>query len=69
MSDTPSAVRWFKSSHSQPQGDCVEAAHLPGGEVGVRDSKDTAGAVLIFGGPEWDDFTAAVRSGAFDLPA
>jgi len=32
-------LRWFKSSASSAAG-CVEVAHLPGGGVAVRDSKD-----------------------------
>src|ERR1700745_336818 len=32
-------LRWFKSSASSAAG-CVEIAHLPGGGVAVRDSKD-----------------------------
>jgi hypothetical protein len=32
-------LHWFKSSASAA-GNCVEVAHLPGGGVAVRDSKD-----------------------------
>ncbi|WP_307644373.1 DUF397 domain-containing protein [Nocardia uniformis] len=45
----------------------MEAAHLTGSTVGVRDSKDPTGPALIFGPGEWDDFVAGVRSGKFDL--
>ncbi|WP_081706450.1 DUF397 domain-containing protein [Nocardia sp. CNY236] len=60
-----SGASWFKSSHSQHGGDCVEVAHLDGGFVGVRDSKDPAGAALVFTPGEWDSFTAGVIDGGF----
>ncbi|MGV9412809.1 DUF397 domain-containing protein [Nocardia sp. NPDC003693] len=59
--------KWFKSSHSQSGGDCVEAAHLDGGTVAVRDSKlGMAGPVLFFAPEAWDVFTTSVRAGQFD---
>ncbi|MFE3986957.1 DUF397 domain-containing protein [Nocardia tengchongensis] len=64
-----SNVRWFKSSKSQGGETCVEAAHLSGGGVGVRDSKlGKSSPVLVFDGPVWDRFTSAVIAGSFDLP-
>lgn len=39
MSMDLSGARWFKSSRSGGNDDCVEVAHLDGGMVGVRDSK------------------------------
>ncbi|MFF2550581.1 DUF397 domain-containing protein [Nocardia sp. NPDC058058] len=66
--DLPNAD-WFKSSRSGPNQDCVEAAHLSGGSVGVRDSKlGESGPVLVFGPAEWDAFNDAVRGGRFDRP-
>jgi hypothetical protein len=59
-------ARWFKSSHSGGGADCVEVAHLAGGTVGVRDSKNPTGPALIFTPGEWDTFTAGVVRGGFD---
>ena len=39
---------WVKSSLSFSNGNCVEVANLPGGQVGVRHSKHTEGLVLRF---------------------
>lgn len=57
---------WVKSSLSFANGDCVEVANLPGGKVGVRDSKDAGGAVLVFTPSEWHAFTGGVKLGEFD---
>ena len=40
-------VRWYRSSYSSDDGNCVEMADLFGGTA-VRDSKDPAGIVLSF---------------------
>lgn len=66
MSNDLSGASWFKSSHSANQDACVEAAHLTGNTVGLRDSKDPTGPALVFTPGEWDDFIAGVRSGKFD---
>ncbi|WP_433758781.1 DUF397 domain-containing protein [Nocardia sp. CA-135398] len=66
MSVDLSAARWFKSSRSGTGGDCVEVAHLDGGMVGVRDSKNPTGPALVFTPGAWDAFTACVTNGAFD---
>ncbi|WP_433715155.1 DUF397 domain-containing protein [Nocardia sp. CA-084685] len=63
-----SGAAWFKSSRSTASKDCVEVAHLDGGVVGVRDSKNPTGAALIFTPAEWDAFTAGVNDGEFDRP-
>ena len=57
---------WIKSSLSFSNGNCVEVASLPQGEVGVRNSRDTAGAVLRFTPDEWHAFLGGVRNGEFD---
>ncbi|WP_306360522.1 DUF397 domain-containing protein [Nocardia sp. CC227C] len=63
-----SDVHWFKSSHSQHGGECVEVAHLDGGMVGVRDSKNPNGPTLVFTSSEWTAFTAGVGNGEFHRP-
>ncbi|MBF6349011.1 MULTISPECIES: DUF397 domain-containing protein [Nocardia] len=56
-----SGASWFKSSYSQPSGDCVEVAHLYG-VVGVRDSKNVSGPALVFAPREWEAFLRAVSA-------
>ncbi|MQY20797.1 DUF397 domain-containing protein [Nocardia macrotermitis] len=63
MSERLSSAHWFKSSHSQDGGDCVEVAHLPARQIGIRDSKDPSGPALVFTADEWDAFTASVMHG------
>ena len=47
-------------------GDCDEAAELPDGQIGVRDSKSPHGPILRFTPEEWNAFTAGIRNGEFD---
>ncbi|MEV6099971.1 DUF397 domain-containing protein [Nocardia sp. NPDC051981] len=64
-----SGAQWFKSSHSSGQTECVEVAWLPGGTVGVRDSKNPTGPALVFAPGEWDAFAAGIIRGDFNFPA
>jgi hypothetical protein len=57
---------WIKSSLSYANGNCVEATSLPGGKIGVRNSRDSAGPVLRFTLEEWRAFVGGVRNGEFD---
>ena len=57
---------WIKSSLSYACGNCVEVARLPGGEIGVRNSRDSGGLVLMFTPDEWHAFLGGVRNGEFD---
>ena len=61
-----SRATWHKSTRSNGQGDCVEAAENAD-IVGVRDSKDRTGPMLVFGHAGWRAFLAAVKDGEFDL--
>ncbi|MFE7796431.1 DUF397 domain-containing protein [Nocardia sp. NPDC057440] len=63
-----SRARWFKSSRSASNGQCVEVAFLDAGLVGVRDSKNPTGPALVFTPGEWSAFTAGVQDGEFDRP-
>jgi hypothetical protein len=58
--------RWAKSSLSFSNGNCVEIASLPDGNIGVRDSKNPEGPILRFTPDEWKAFTEGVRKGEFD---
>ncbi|MCP2169545.1 DUF397 domain-containing protein [Goodfellowiella coeruleoviolacea] len=62
-----SNVIWRKSSRSNTQGaECVELGS-GGGLVGVRDSKNRGGGVLVFGGDALTRFLVAAKQGDFDL--
>lgn len=61
MYDLTGAV-WRKSTRSNNGGDCVEVADNLSDIVGLRDSKDPAGPVLIFAATAWRTFVEAVRA-------
>ncbi|MGK8556578.1 DUF397 domain-containing protein [Nocardia gipuzkoensis] len=63
-----SGACWFKSSRSAGARECVEVAHLDGGIVGVRDSKNPTGPALVFTPGEWDAFTAGLQDDEFNGP-
>ncbi|GAA4620626.1 DUF397 domain-containing protein [Saccharopolyspora hordei] len=60
---------WRKSSYSGAQADCVEVGWSSHGGspsdsvevVGVRDSKDRDGAVLVFPRRQWAAFVSGLR--------
>lgn len=64
--DTMTGSTWVKSSLSFANGNCVEVSDLPGGTVGVRNSRDREGPVLRFTPDEWRAFIGGVRRGEFD---
>jgi Domain of unknown function (DUF397) len=64
VSDFSNAV-WHKSTRSG-DGGCVEVATREP-VVGVRDSKDRQGPVLVFRFDEWNAFLAGVRDGEFNI--
>jgi len=62
------SAQWRTSSRSNGNGGaCVEVARNIPHIVAVRDSKDRTGPVLVFARDEWEEFTAGVRGGEFDL--
>ncbi|MFF0103814.1 DUF397 domain-containing protein [Streptomyces hirsutus] len=59
-----SEARWRKSAYSDGNGgNCVEVADGFPGIVPVRDSKVTAGPVLVIGATAWTEFMGAVTEG------
>ncbi|SDY15203.1 protein of unknown function [Micromonospora pattaloongensis] len=56
-------MTWIKSSRSSGNGQCVEVADLAAEGIGVRDSKDTSKAALVFDGKSWAAFITSVKAG------
>src|SRR6266571_4072384 len=54
-------VRWQKSWHSNPNGECVELAALPTGEIAMRNSRFPAGPVLLYTQAEITAFLAGAE--------
>jgi hypothetical protein len=63
-----SRAAWL-TSRACSNSACVQIAHLPGGLVAIRDSKDTGKPAHIFDSDEWAAFVSGVKAGDFDLPA
>jgi hypothetical protein len=61
------AAKWRKSRHSNPSGNCVEMARLPGEQVAVRDSHRPDGPALLFSRAAWERFLCGLREGAAEL--
>lgn len=70
MNGVPSSelgeVQWRKSTESNPSGNCVEFAALPGGDVAVRNSRCPEGPALVYTRAEVAAFLAGVKNGEFD---
>jgi hypothetical protein len=60
-----SRAKWRKSTKTQQSGQCVEVARV-GEVVGVRDSKDPTGPVLLFTTGEFAAFLDGAAKGEFD---
>jgi hypothetical protein len=59
-------AKWFKSSKSSANGQCVEVAFVDG-QVAVRDSKNPTGPELVFTAAEWHAFVGGVAAGEFEV--
>jgi hypothetical protein len=60
-----SRATWRKSKRSQQSGQCVELAKIDG-VIGVRDSKEPNGPILVFTVEEIAAFLDGVTKGEFD---
>ncbi len=64
MNPDLTGAKWFKSSKSANNGQCVEVAFVDG-KVAVRDSKNPTGPALVFTTAEWTAFVGGVAAGEF----
>lgn len=60
-----SRATWRKSTRSQQSGQCVELAKVDG-VIGVRDSKEPNGPILVFTVEEIAAFLDGATKGEFD---
>jgi hypothetical protein len=60
------AVSWQKSRRSNSQGNCVELAELPTGQIAVRNSRDPQGPALVYTRPEITALILGMKDGDFD---
>jgi len=59
-------LAWQKSRRSNPSGNCVEMAAIPGGGVAVRNSRHPDGPALIYTRDEIVAFLQGAKDGDFD---
>jgi hypothetical protein len=55
----------WRTSRSCSNGSCIEVATIDN-LVGIRDSKNPDGEVLLYTVNEWKDFLAGAKNGDFD---
>jgi hypothetical protein len=67
VAETFPAGEWQLPEFCGPNGgNCVEVNLGVAGMVGLRDSKLSAGPVLVFDDDEWTAFLASARAGQYD---
>lgn len=59
-------ARWHKSRRSNSQGNCVEMAELPDGDIAMRNSRHPEGPALIYTRPEIAALILGAKDGDFD---
>ena len=59
-------VAWRKARRSNSQGNCVELAKLPDGQVALRNSRHPAGPALVYAGAEIEALLLGAKDGDFD---
>lgn len=64
--DELTGTTWQKSRLSNPSGNCVEVARLPGGGFAVRNSRDPHGPALVYTPDEMAAFILGAKDGDFD---
>jgi hypothetical protein len=64
--DELTGATWQKSRLSNPSGNCVEVAKLPGGGFAVRNSRDPHGPALVYTSDEMAAFVLGAKDGDFD---
>jgi Domain of unknown function (DUF397) len=57
---------WIKSNRSNPNGECVEMARLPGEKVAVRNSRYPDGPALVFPLQAVAALVRAIRDGGWE---
>ena len=57
---------WKKASYSTNNGNCVEVAMNLPGVVAIRDSKNPDAPALVVSREDWESFTSAIKSGAYE---
>ena len=63
MTDFSDAI-WRKSTKTQQNGQCVEVARVADA-IGIRDSKDPTGPILVFTRDEFAAFLDGAMKGEF----
>lgn len=59
--EVSSIQNWDTSSYSKQHGDCIEIGSI-GNIVGVRDTKNRGGGVLVFDHSQWSEFVHALHT-------